>query len=74
MQGLLGEETYIAPVASLATAVSEQGRNICLRPAGTIIISGIERGAALVADHYFSAHPGSASSPGEIRAVMRGRA
>ncbi len=28
MHGLLEEESYIAPVASLATAVSEQGRNI----------------------------------------------
>ncbi len=28
MQGPLGEESYIAPVASLATAVSEQGRNL----------------------------------------------
>ncbi len=28
MQGPLGEESYIAPVASSATALSEQGRNI----------------------------------------------
>ena len=28
IQGPLGEESYIAPVASLATALSEQGRNI----------------------------------------------
>ncbi len=40
MQGVLGEETYIVPVASCATALFEQGRNICLRPAGTVVFSG----------------------------------
>ncbi len=40
MQGLLGSESYIAPVASLATALSEQGRNIRLRPAQTIDFPG----------------------------------
>ncbi|MHB1629382.1 MAG: MBL fold metallo-hydrolase [Bacilli bacterium] len=40
MQVLLGEETYIAPVASCAKRWTPQGRNICLRSAQTILFSG----------------------------------